>query len=491
MVTNRIYEWARSQPAKTAVIYNDHALSYLDFARAIEFARSFFERQGLPVGQTVVIHQSNSVAFDAWLYVMALRALGFNTICVPSVDQVEALKLRNVAGIVVAEVKPQIDRLHGTSLEGIKVIMVPDAIFSNIRTGDPPLNPPNAPAFGGHILLTSGTTGTYKKVFLDGDNEDRRNAARADAYSLTKSVIYHVVNLGMWTTIGFRMPSAVWHRGGCVVMDSRPDAFKSFFRHAVDFSILTPLMLKELLQSLGTGPPHDNCELLVTSGFLPIEQADETARRVTKRIGITYGSTELATPALLSRRSSDGDMYWLALGLNRTVRIIDEKGNECPTGQEGELRIQLTDIDCKSYLDDEETNLKVFRDGFFCPGDMAVRRADGRVRILGRTGDVLNVRGIKTAVAPIELAVQRMLRVDEVCLFSGLSDDGKEEVVVVIQSDRALQKSTLDQVARKFPSFERVRFAFFKEFPRTATGTRKTQRSVLRKLIFPEQKGTS
>ena len=42
MVTNRIYEWARTQPAKTAMIHNDHPCSYAVFARAIEVTKTYF-----------------------------------------------------------------------------------------------------------------------------------------------------------------------------------------------------------------------------------------------------------------------------------------------------------------------------------------------------------------------------------------------------------------------------------------------------------------
>jgi acyl-coenzyme A synthetase/AMP-(fatty) acid ligase len=145
------------------------------------------------------------------------------------------------------------------------------------------------------------------------------------------------------------------------------------------------------------------------------------------------------------------------------------------------------DIDCMSYLDDEEASVKVFRDGFFCPGDMAVGRADGRVRILGRTLDVLHLREKKVAAAPMELAIQRALMVDEVCLFSGLNDAGIEELVVVIQTDKVLPKSALDRIVRKLPSIEHVRFVLLKELPRTETGTGKVQRFTLRKLVFPER----
>ncbi len=116
---------------------------------------------------------------------------------------------------------------------------------------------------------------------------------------------------------------------------------------------------------------------------------------------------------------------------------------------------------------------------------MAVRREDGRIRILGRTADVLNVGGENFAVAPMELEIQRVLGVDKVCLFSGLNAAGQEELVIVVETDRALPKAELARIAKKFP-YERVRFASLKEFPKTSMGTRKTRRSVLRKLVFPE-----
>src|SRR5262249_7754736 len=175
------------------------------------------------------------------------------------------------------------------------------------------------------------------------------------------------------------------------------------------------------------------------------------------------------------------DMHWLSPGDGRTVQIVDERGNEC---LEGELRIPLTDIDCTSYLDDQEASAKVFRNGFFYPGDMAVRRADGRIRIRGRVDEVLNVQGRKHAVAPIEHAIQHQLGVDEVCVFSGLNAAGNEELAVAIQSARQLSRPELEGVARWFASFERVRFMVLNEFPRTDTGTRKTRRSMLKKLVF-------
>jgi acyl-coenzyme A synthetase/AMP-(fatty) acid ligase len=198
---------------------------------------------------------------------------------------------------------------------------------------------------------------------------------------------------------------------------------------------------------------------------------------------ITYGASELGATPLFSRFTATDDMHWLTPSEGRTIEIVDENGNKC---REGELRILLTEVDCTSYLDDEEASAKMFRNGFFYPGDMAIRRSDGRIRILGRVDDVLNVEGKKYAVAPIEQVIQQELGVDEVCVFSGLNAAGNEELAVAIESSRQLSRSELEAVTRQCAPFERIRVTVFNKFPRTETGNRKTQRSVLRKLVFGE-----
>ena len=183
---------------------------------------------------------------------MALRTLGLNTIAVQSLVQVEALKLKNVASIVVPDLEQDAWRLNGTLQVSVKTIIVPKAIFANIWTGDLPSDPACAPPFGGHVLFTSGTTGVYKKLLLHGKHEHTRNAERAQAYRLSKDTVYHGSNFGLWTTIGFRMTAAVWHVGGCVVVDNRRQLFSHFFSHAINFSILIPPKLKELVKSMAT-----------------------------------------------------------------------------------------------------------------------------------------------------------------------------------------------------------------------------------------------
>ena len=179
------------------------------------------------------------------------------------------------------------------------------------------------------------------------------------------------------------------------------------------------------------------------------------------------------------------DLHWLSDRESRTLEIVYENALPCPVDVEGEIRIRLTELDCVEYMDDPEATAKIFRAGYFHPGDMAVRRADGRIRVLGRSADIVNFRGQKYSVAPIEENIQILLGVKAACLFSWINDAGEDEVVIALESEQWPEDAKLDHVGHEFAQFDQVRFAIVYPFPRTETGTSKINRVALRKLIFP------
>ena len=87
MITNRIYEWARTQPTKTAMIHGDRLYTYAVFARAIEATKKFFADQNLLAGLTAIVCINNIA--DAWIVIFGLRSIGLNTICVSSLAPLE------------------------------------------------------------------------------------------------------------------------------------------------------------------------------------------------------------------------------------------------------------------------------------------------------------------------------------------------------------------------------------------------------------------
>jgi hypothetical protein len=94
-------------------------------------------------------------------------------------DQIHALQINNAACLVVTPLGIQFFGLEPRAPAGVKVIVVPRIIDGNVPMADLPELPDNGGSFGGHILYTSGTTGAYKKLKLDGLTEDKRSFLRA------------------------------------------------------------------------------------------------------------------------------------------------------------------------------------------------------------------------------------------------------------------------------------------------------------------------
>src|SRR5262249_47365213 len=159
-----------SHPTKAAIICNDVAINYASFSRSIDAARRFLEPHALPAGRTAIVLVYSPA--EAWIILLALRSLGLNTICLQSIERAEQLKLRDVAFVVVTQSELNSHQLRGRTLTGTQVIVVPTTIYANVQTGEVPVIGLNNPPFGGHIVYTSGTTGSFKKLLLDGTFED-------------------------------------------------------------------------------------------------------------------------------------------------------------------------------------------------------------------------------------------------------------------------------------------------------------------------------
>ncbi len=194
---------------------------------------------------------------------------------------------------------------------------------------------------------------------------------------------------------------------------------------------------------------------------------------------------------LRSLHRSPEDINWWTPEADRIAEVVDESGRRCADENEGQLRIRLLDCDCSSYLDDPEITARIFRDGSFHPGDLAIRRPDGRIRLLGRVADVLNIGGSKYAVGPVEQHVQEVLGVASVCLFGRLDDAGKDELVVAFEAAHDPSRDRLERIAAEFRTFTQVRFARFREFPRLAEALQKINRHELRRAVFDPAKDRS
>jgi acetyl-CoA synthetase len=145
-----------------------------------------------------------------------------------------------------------------------------------------------------------------------------------------------------------------------------------------------------------------------------------------------YGQTE-CTVAVATYPWMDpkpGSMGKPSPGYN--IEIIDEEGNSCEPGTEGEIVIR-TNVSkptgmFNGYYRDDQLTKKVWFDGVYRTGDMAWRDEDGYFWFVGRADDVIKSSGYRIGPFEVESALMEHPAVLE-CAITAVPDEDRGQIV--------------------------------------------------------------
>jgi acyl-coenzyme A synthetase/AMP-(fatty) acid ligase len=181
---------------------------------------------------------------------------------------------------------------------------------------------------------------------------------------------------------------------------------------------------------------------------------------------------------LVSVRGADGGPSG-ALWPGIEVEIVDERGHPLPTGRAGTIRI-ATDSMVEGYIDDLDTTARMFRDGWFYPGDAGVLHEARRLQVLGRGDELLNVGGEKLSPADLEEQIMAEAGIDDVGVCTITDAAGIEQLCIAIAGAVATDTKALERIGR-LTGAARISNVFvvgISRIPRTPTG--KIQRGTLK-----------
>jgi acyl-CoA synthetase (AMP-forming)/AMP-acid ligase II len=462
VIAPAIFDWARRTPERTAVEYNDVAWSYRTFAQAIAQARGWFHQHGVEGGGVAAVVMAN--VRDSWVMVLALRSLGVTVAPISSVEVLGGLDAPGLRWAVAspAESWPGLDVI--CSDLGLELVLV-------ASPAAPPLGL-DATAYrpGGHILLTSGTTGAFKKVLMDVTFEAEFLRRRQVVIAVSQDTVANLFEFGAWTGLGYRAPMGVWLEGGAVAFSQGRSWHLALRRPGLSSSPVLPGMLADILaQPDGAFPRSETMALRVGGGTVTWAQIEESRARITPRVFNGLACTESHQIAMTPLNTPD-DHRWHILEPTTVVELVDEFDRPVTVGKVGRLRVGAAGAP-GCYFDDEEATRAHFKDGFFYPGDLAIMRDDGRIALQGRATEVINVNGHKISPGPIEDRLREALGVNGICLLSMQDDYGEEELHLVIEAAAPIEPTTLATVLRaELHGFPGVHVRYRSTLPRNAMG---------------------
>jgi acyl-CoA synthetase (AMP-forming)/AMP-acid ligase II len=479
-VLDRIFDHARATPDKTAVVHNGHALTYRRFAALVLLARRHFEAAGAGRGRLAILCVHSLI--DGWIFGLALRSLGADTVIARGMADLSALGVQRaclVSTPTEARGWPELSAFAAQA--GAPLIRPGLEAFDGweaITLDRLPINEPS----GGQLLLTSGTTGLYKKVRMDSTAEERDWPSRAKVFGFASDSVVNVFDFGLWTSVGHNVPVCVWSLGGGVGLQQGPHLRRFRGTPGMTHALVTPHMLSTLLEHANAeaAPRDDAVTLFVGAGALSAGQWRAARERLTDDVRAWVGATETGAFCATAVRDAE-DLVWHRVAQDREAEIVDDAGRPLPAGDSGLVRVRPLGV--SEYEGDPQTTRAFFRDGWFYSGDLGVIREDGRLALQGRVTDVINVLGNKHPALPIETLLQARLGAAAVCVFSAPGEAG-DEVNVVIQPARMVSAEELKAaLAEALPPGAPIRLHALEAFPRNGMG--KIDRAELRRRLLP------
>ena len=480
MLLSRIIHHAERHPGKIAVVSNGAAISYAQFVKGILKIRSHAAEALPPSCGTAII--ASPGLLNHWLVSIALRSLGITTVAARDLETIE--KLRHFPGAMLVCASRQEGDVPAAHQRwpDLPIFEIPVEAINAIRDEALPSAIDDS-RFGDYIEFTSGSTGDHKVLVRSGAAVEQLWTRTAAEFRLDRNSVFHLHGLAAWTAVGGKCPLTCWALGATCLFDQRYDNLNHLLDRRINRLFVTPAQLKTLAAMSLPMPRDPNLQIYCGGGFLAAPLAGQLREKLHCRIFLNYAGSEFGV-RLQSDIRTEEDAIWLRPMPNADLRLVNDLGQPAEDDQEAVIEVKLHACDPKPYSGGPVSGGAGVEGSWFNTNDLAMRRADGRIRILGRAEDVLNISGQKVPVGPVEERARSLLGVDSLCLFTRQADNGEDYLLVAIEGDQSLENGRLSAFRAELGKyFNRIELRTLAAFPRPSSGMQKANRREILRIV--------
>ncbi|XP_064627320.1 medium-chain acyl-CoA ligase ACSF2, mitochondrial-like [Lineus longissimus] len=306
------------------------------------------------------------------------------------------------------------------------------------------------------IYLTSGSTGFPKLVALNSVNilnqcpgQLARYGLKGDDILLTDRPFSHVGSFSHFTVCP-GLTRIIIDPNVSMNPNNAEYVFRVIEEEKPTSALLFLYLLHKYLEIKETAKYNLKTLKLIMTGGQPTPR--DVIDRVLQYVPVQhlYGSTELSGGAIIASLPTDD----LDVQRNNTgypmplteMKIVDEAGEVCPTGDHGELYVKTPLALVCYWKDEEKTNSVKTKDGWYKTGDVAIMNEHGYVKILGRKDDAIQRAAIKIFPAVVEKHLLQLEEIDKAVVVGVPDEAYGEELCACIIPKQVSPQQTLDEI---------------------------------------------
>ncbi|GAA1040794.1 long-chain fatty acid--CoA ligase [Virgisporangium ochraceum] len=334
-------------------------------------------------------------------------------------DDATALVARTGLRIVVANGSVRINGARG--LRDLLEVQAPGVRVDDVLKGPDDVH---------RLLYTSGTTAHPKGVVHTCGNLAANHLAQVLELELTQDDRI-LVSAPLFHVSGLEAPGlAIFVAGATMVLTptfKADDIARIAREERITGMVLAAQILFGML-ALDPAPDLSTLRYLLFAGVAPTVRRQVKAALPHVRLIDTFGMTELCNGIVYMDAAHEESKIG-ALGApfpGVSIRIVDESFAPVPPNVEGELIVRGAKIS-PGYWNDDETNKRTRRDGWFLTGDVCRVDEDGYLWFVDRRVDLIKSGGENVTGAEIERVIAQHPDVAEVAVI-GVPDPRWDEV---------------------------------------------------------------
>lgn len=264
---------------------------------------------------------------------------------------------------------------------------------------------------------------------------------------------------------------------------------------------LVPTMVARLL-ALPDVERLDSLQFLGYAGApMPPEQIRQCFERLTPNMVQYYGLVEAIPPVTVL--DAEDHAYGVLVDpsiltsagracVGVEIRIVDERGNDVPAGEIGEV-ITRGDHVMRGYYGQTAADpsvTKAVRDGWLHTGDLGRMDVDDHLFLVDRKGDMIISGGYNIYPREIEDVIAEVPGVHEVAVLGVSDPDWGQHVtalVSVLPDAQVSEEQVVEHCKARLASYKKPKdIRFVESFPLNSTG--KIAKKVLREQLEGEQR---